>query len=96
VNRALLVAHQNVADVVLLKNLVINGQHSPAGIAEYRIDALIAQRLDHHSRTRHLSGHIRHLFCQLAAAPRRIRTGFAAPPQIMGVAGQGQCPFFLK
>ena len=47
-HRALFVAHKDVANVVLLKNLVIDRQHRTAGIAENNLDPLIFQRLNHH------------------------------------------------
>jgi hypothetical protein len=56
-HRALFVTHQNVPDRVLLENLVIDGQHGAAGIAEYDLDALIFQRLDHHLCSGHLPCH---------------------------------------
>jgi hypothetical protein len=52
-HRALFVAHEDVADVVLLKDLVIDRKHGAAGIAEYDLDALILQGLDHHLRAGH-------------------------------------------
>jgi hypothetical protein len=54
VHRALFVAHQDVADVVLLEELVIDRQHGAAGIAEDHLDALILERLNHHLRAGHL------------------------------------------
>ena len=53
VDRTLFVAHQDVADVVLLEDLVIDRQHCPAGVAEDHLDALILQRLNHHPRAGH-------------------------------------------
>ena len=63
VDRALFVADQDVADVVLLEDLVVDRQHRAAGIAEYRVHALIPQRLNHHLRSGHLlSRHLSFLF----------------------------------
>ena len=45
-HRALLVADQDVADLVLLEQRIIDRQHGTAGIAENRVHALIDQRLD--------------------------------------------------
>ena len=39
--RALLVAHENVLDIVLLEQLVIDRQHRAAGIAEEVLDAIV-------------------------------------------------------
>ena len=57
VDRALFVAHKDVANVVLLEDLVIDRQHGAAGIAEDHLDALILERLNHHLRTGHLPRH---------------------------------------
>jgi len=57
VGRALFVAHQDVADIVLLKDLVIDRQDGAAGIAEYRIHPLILQGLNHHLCATHPTGH---------------------------------------
>src|SRR5690606_35860428 len=46
VNRALLMANENVANLVLLEKRVIDRQDSAARIAENRVHALIDQRLD--------------------------------------------------
>ncbi len=55
VHRALLVAHQDVADPVLrLEQRVIDRQHRAAGIAEDVLHALIGERLDHHFGAGHL------------------------------------------
>ncbi len=52
--RALLVAHQDVPDLVLLENLVVDRQHRAARIAEDMGHALIGQRRQNDLRTRHL------------------------------------------
>jgi len=54
---ALFVAHQNMADTILLENFVVNRQHSAARISEYRVHALIFKGLHHHFRTGHLTCH---------------------------------------
>ena len=46
VHRAALLTDQNVADVVLLKQLVVYREDGAAGISEYIRDALIDERLD--------------------------------------------------
>ena len=45
--RALLVAHQNMTQFILLKQGVIHRQHCPAGIAEHHLGAVIEHRLNH-------------------------------------------------
>jgi len=57
VHRALLVAHEDVPELVLLEQRVIDRQHRAAGIAENVLDALIEQRLDHHFRAGHFLLH---------------------------------------
>ena len=47
-NRALLVAHQDVLDLLLLEQRVIDRQHRAARIAENVLHALVGERLDHH------------------------------------------------
>ena len=54
-HRALLVAHQHVPHLVLLKQRIIDRQHRAAGIAEDVLDALIGERRDHHFRAGHFS-----------------------------------------
>ena len=51
---ALLVADEDVLDLVLLDDLVIDRQDGAAGIAEDMLDALIDQGLDDHFGARHL------------------------------------------
>ena len=58
--RALLVAHENVADLVLMEDRVVDRQHRAAGIAEDELDALIFQRLDHHFGAGHVLRHNRY------------------------------------
>jgi len=47
---SLLVAHEDVAQGILLEEFVIKRKHGTAGIAENHIDALIEQRLDDNPR----------------------------------------------
>ena len=63
-HRALFVAHQDVADGVLLEDLVIDRKHGAAGIAEYRVDTLVLQGFDHHFRASHLGRHRFRSFCR--------------------------------
>ncbi len=51
---ALLVAHQDVAHLVLVEQRVIDRQHGAAGIAEQVLDALVGERLDDHLGPAHL------------------------------------------
>ena len=51
---ALLMTHEHVLDLILLEELVINGQDRAAGIAENLLHALILQRLQNDLRPRHL------------------------------------------
>ena len=44
--RAALLAHEDVADLLLLEQLVVDRQHGAAGIAEDVLDTLIGERLD--------------------------------------------------
>ena len=58
VDRALLVAHQDVADLLLLKKGVVDRQHRPARIAEDMLGPLVGERLDHHFGAGHLFAHL--------------------------------------
>ena len=59
---ALLVAHEDVLDLLLLEDLVIDRQHRAAGIAEDMLDPLVGQRLQHDLGARHLiRGHLKPL-----------------------------------
>ena len=44
--------------LVLLENLIVNWQHSPAGIAKHHLYALIFQGLNYHFCSGHLVGHV--------------------------------------
>ena len=59
VGRALLVAHEDVAELVLMEDGVVDRQHRAARIAEDHLDALVLQRLDDHFRAGHVLGHNR-------------------------------------
>ena len=45
-DRGLLVAHQDVADRVLLKNRIVDRQHRAAGIAENHLHTLLLERAE--------------------------------------------------
>ena len=53
VNRALLVANENVLQPILLVQLVIDRKHGAAGIAENLLDPLVGQSLQHHLGASH-------------------------------------------
>ena len=50
---ALLVAHQDVLDLVLLEDLVINRKHGATRISEDMLDAVVLQRPEYDLRSRH-------------------------------------------
>ena len=58
VHRALLMPHQDVPDLVLLKQRVVDRQHGAARIAEEMFGALVRERLDHHLGAAHFSAHL--------------------------------------
>ena len=75
-HRALLVAHQDVLDLLLLEQLVVDRQHRAAGIAEDVLHALVGQGLDHHFRAGHF-------LCHRPLQPRSssgIKKGPHGPP----------------
>ena len=57
VDRALLVAHQDVLDHLLLEDRVVDRQHRAARIAEDVLHALIGESLDHHFGAGHFLRH---------------------------------------
>ena len=57
-DRPLFMAHQHMADPVLLENLVINRQHRAAWIPEYDVHTLVLEGLNHHFRSGHLTCHM--------------------------------------
>ena len=59
VSRALLVADEDVAKLVLVEDGVVDRQHRAARIAEDHLDALVLERLDDHFRAGHVLGHVR-------------------------------------
>lgn len=50
---ALLMADENVLDIVLLEDLVVDRQHCATRIAEDVLDAIVPQRLEDDLRSRH-------------------------------------------
>ena len=58
VDRALFVPHEDVADVVLLEDLVVDREYGAAGIAEDHLHALLLQGTHHHLRSGHRLGHL--------------------------------------
>ena len=54
---ALLVAHEDVLDAILLEQLVVDRQDGTARIAENMLDALIGESLKHHLGARHCARH---------------------------------------
>ena len=86
VRGALLVAHQDVADVVLLEDLVVDRQHRAAGIAEHGVDALVLQGLDDDLARRSSVG-------SSSSSPSVCRPAPARPPQKNPRSGgHGACP----
>ena len=77
--RTLLVAHQDVLDVVLAVERVVDRQHGAAGVAEQRGDALVLQRLHDHLRAAHL-------------ADRAVRGGLLLG-RLLRMLGHGPVPF---
>jgi hypothetical protein len=57
---ALLVAHKDVLDRILLVQFVVDRQNRSAGISEDMLDAIVLERLQNHFRACHfhlLAGH---------------------------------------
>ena len=54
VHGAALLPHQDVTDLVLLEQLVVDGENGASGVSEYIHDALVDERLDEDLRTGHL------------------------------------------
>ena len=82
VDRALLVADQDVLDHLLLEDRVIDRQHRAARIAEQVLHALIGESLDHHFGAGHFlasSSHSAHR-SELEPAGPRIKKGAEKPP----------------
>ena len=67
-DRALLVADEDVLQAILLMQLVIDRQNGAARIAENMLDALIGESLEHHLGACHCTRH-RHLIGK--TRPRR-------------------------
>ena len=71
----LLVADQNVLNVLLLEQLVIDRQHRTAGIAEDVLDPVVLQRLDDHLGP----GHFAAAAFVVSVAHHRCFPSFPAP-----------------
>ena len=69
VDCALFVAHEDVPDPVLLKDLVIDWKHRPARVAKYDVDPLVLQRFHDHARAGHLL--LLHCACPLCSARKK-------------------------
>ena len=109
VDGPLFVTHKDVADIVLLKDRVIDGQHSATRIAKDDLNALILQRLHHHIGTGHLPfgcgqswAHIGHRLCPLHRQGRHGLAQQKAPEDQSGAHGNlsgstvtGPYAFFL-
>src|ERR1051326_7605019 len=99
VHRALLVAHQDVLELLLLEHLVIDRQDRAARIAENVPHALIDEGLDHHLGAAHLLCHYLLRSLELCE-PLRIKKGLQeplsrAPPRIAGgLATPGGAPSY--
>ena len=83
-DRALFVPHEDVADVVLLEDLVIDRQHRAARIAEHGIHTLILQGLHDHPRAAH---HLGHLSLHPSAAQGRAARNKKPPKVTRGRMG---------
>jgi hypothetical protein len=88
---ALLVAHQDVLDLLLMEKRVVDRQHRPARIPEDVLDPLILQGADHHVRPGH---HLAHLSCSIRSVvslfryePGNKKGPEGAPCAIAGLAG---------
>ncbi len=83
-HRALLVAHQDVAKLVLLEQLVVDRQHRSARIAEDVLDPLIGERLDHHLGAGHLFCHVplHSLDAPICPIKKGPKSPCRAPPRI--------------
>ncbi len=57
-HRALFVTHEDMADPLLLEDLVIDRQHRAAGISEHDVHTLILEGLNHHFCSGHLTCHV--------------------------------------
>ena len=71
VNGARLLAHQDVADRVLLEELVVNRQDGAAGIPEYDFDSLVDQGLEKNLRSVQLLIRHRDRSRELRPGPRK-------------------------
>ena len=72
-NSPLLVAHQNVTQLVLLKDLVVNRKDSTAWIAEDDLNTLIDQGTNNYARTGHGS------FCRHRSYSISLRAAQSPP-----------------
>ncbi len=68
-DRALLVADEDVLDAILLEQLVIDRQHGAARIAENMLNALIGESLKHHLGACHCARHLRSSLTKTGLAP---------------------------
>ncbi len=57
VDRALLVAHEDVLHLLLMEDGVVDRQHGSAGIAEDVLHPLVGHGLDDHLGAAHFAGH---------------------------------------
>ncbi len=57
VHGAAFLAHEDVLDLVLLKQLVVDRQDGATGVPEQHLNTLVAEGLDHHLGARHRACH---------------------------------------
>jgi hypothetical protein len=55
---ALLVAHEDVLDLILVEDRIVNGKNGPTGITEDMLDSLVLQSTDHHFGSGHRLAHV--------------------------------------
>jgi hypothetical protein len=96
VHGALFVTHKDVANLVLLEQLVVDRQHRSTRIAEQVLDALVRQGLDHHLGAGHFPCHCLKLrflsSCGNKKGPEKGPSTTAPPPASRHGPGSGSAP----
>src|SRR6516162_6381640 len=87
-------AHEDVADLLLVEERVVNRQDRPARVSENILDPLVGQRLDHHFGACHLFHHrpLHLLIPEIKKGPRRAPARIA--DLVGGLSAPGDAPSY--
>ena len=93
VGRGLFVANGDMADFVLLENLVVNREDGATGVSKDCVHTLILQGLNYYLGAGHLTGH--RIYSIFRGCPRFDYKVTVAATKKPLIAGDGVCPTMM-